>query len=457
MCVKEVEKMRACIVLTVVSLVIGSGILAQDIRAIIEPVTREGVDVWLDKDCYEDGETLVIHIKAERDGYLTVYDFTPGGQGTKLFPNPFYPDNRIKGGVEYRIPPAGAPFSIKVDIPSGASAGDEELIWVIVTEEQASLPESGHALSLRRSAWELLSDQGWWAAAVVSFTYGPCGETPPPSGDKYALLVGIDHYEWSELFDLVYAVNEVSLAEEVLADLGYRTKTLTDEEATKAKIKAEIANWLGKAGPSGQAVLVFVGLGYTIEDEPGGDETDGYDELLLTWELPRYGRGIIKDDELVEWVSQLDTRKFCLILDVPFSGAVIQASSKGAEGYQKVTSPYPAHPYAAADGAGSDVVRYFLQRAGTLVVSMEATRRREVLWAPKFGDLGPLSVFGMYIFQALAKGKNVAEEVFEYASQRTQELTEELADRLEEGCPEGYECVMHPVIEANGSPRDFVF
>jgi len=436
-----------------------AGVLfAQDIRAIIEPVTREGVEVWLDKDCYEDGETLIIHIKAERDGYLTVYDFTPGGQGTKLFPNPFYPDNRIKGGVEYRIPPAGAPFSIKVDIPSGASAGDEELIWVIVTEKQASLPETGRAPFLAGIAEGLLADQGWWAAAIASFRYGPCEEPPPaPTGNKYALLVGVDDYDSLDVPDLFFAVNEVSLFDGLFRKLGYETKVLTDAQATKGGIKEGIEEWLSKAGAEGTAIFVFAGWGSGVEDEDG-DESDGQDEVILPADFEPPDDGWITDDELAEWLTDLGVGHIGLILDVPFGGYYCYLYRKGVNScrlWLPVLPPLSGSP----DGMIADLAWRSLLRSDQLVVGMEACHPNEQFWAcedPEEG-LGNWGIFGYYVYRALVRGGSSAKEIFDYARERVQKLTEKWAERFPDCCPSELECVMHPELDTNGDASDFQF
>jgi len=439
--------------------IMGDAVVAQDIRAIIEPVTREGVDVWLDKDCYEDGETLVIHIKAERDGYLTVYDFTPGGQGTKLFPNPFYPDNRIKGGVEYRIPPAGAPFSIKVEIPGGASAGDEELIWVIVTEKQASLPETGRAPFLAGIAEGFLATQGWWAAAITSFRYGPCEEAPPATtGNKYALLVGVDDYDSIDMNDLNYSVNEISFFDGLFQKLGYETKVLSDSEATKEGIRKGIEEWLSKAGAEGVAVFVFAGWGWSVEDE-NGDESDGRDEVVLPADFEPPDEGMITDDELAEWLTSLPAKRIGLILDAPFGGWYCWLAKK--KGSSSTGLPFPTLPlpYRTADGLVADLAWRNLLRSDRLVVGMEACRPNELFWAfedPE-PDLGMWGIFGYYTYRALTHSKINAKELFDYVAKKVQKITEKWAERFPDCGPSDLEHVMHPQMDSNGDPGDFEF
>jgi TolB-like protein len=68
---------------------------------------------------YRIGEFVTLHFVAERDCYVTVFDFTTSGSIHVLFPNSFMPDNRVKAGREYAFPDAQAGFKIRVKGPPG--------------------------------------------------------------------------------------------------------------------------------------------------------------------------------------------------------------------------------------------------------------------------------------------------------------------------------------------------
>ena len=128
----------AVVILLVASVTLVSA--TDGVRAVIEPTEREGLEVWLDKDCYEPGSYLTIHFKADRSGYLTIYSMSPDGDTSVLFPNAYYSDNYIQGGVSYSLPSSSDPFKIRVEAPSVALPDAEEIIWGIITAERITLP-----------------------------------------------------------------------------------------------------------------------------------------------------------------------------------------------------------------------------------------------------------------------------------------------------------------------------
>ncbi len=65
------------------------------------------------------GEFVQIHIKADRDCYATLFDFTSSGSIQILFPNFFMPDNKLKAGRTYTIPGEESGFKIRVQGPPG--------------------------------------------------------------------------------------------------------------------------------------------------------------------------------------------------------------------------------------------------------------------------------------------------------------------------------------------------
>jgi len=68
---------------------------------------------------YRIGEFVTLHFEADRDCYVTIFDFTTSGSIHVLFPNSFMPDNKVKGGREYTVPDEQAGFKIRVKGPPG--------------------------------------------------------------------------------------------------------------------------------------------------------------------------------------------------------------------------------------------------------------------------------------------------------------------------------------------------
>lgn len=65
------------------------------------------------------GDLLTLHFQAERDCYLTIFDFTTSGSVRVLFPNGFMPDNHIKANQLHTFPDPQAGFRIRVKDPPG--------------------------------------------------------------------------------------------------------------------------------------------------------------------------------------------------------------------------------------------------------------------------------------------------------------------------------------------------
>ena len=61
------------------------------------------IKVWLDKGAYEAGERLRVHFIISRDCYVYIYDISPQGRVTLLFPNAFQKNNFLKAG-RYALP-----------------------------------------------------------------------------------------------------------------------------------------------------------------------------------------------------------------------------------------------------------------------------------------------------------------------------------------------------------------
>lgn len=96
----------------------------------IERIKKESpsfdLKVWADRGRastevpgYRIGDFITLYFKADRDCYVTIFDFTTSGSIHVLFPNSFMPDNRIKAGRTYKFPGDQAGFKIRVKGPPG--------------------------------------------------------------------------------------------------------------------------------------------------------------------------------------------------------------------------------------------------------------------------------------------------------------------------------------------------
>lgn len=225
----------------------------ETVRAIIEPTERPGLELWLDKDCYDGGESLVIHFKSEKTGFLTIYSIDSAGNVSILFPNAFYSFPRINGGVTYSLPATNDPFRIVVQPPASASPGDREIIWGVITEKQIVLPS---ARGMAATEWARtvrvqltnLPSSVWWASKKVEFRYGPCGGGER-KGEVYALLVAISDYADDRL-DLDYPISQniIRAYQKVMGEFFDHVKVLNDDEGTRSGILQAIRRGLRPCG-----------------------------------------------------------------------------------------------------------------------------------------------------------------------------------------------------------------
>ena len=93
------------------------------------------------------GDSVVIHFKANKNGFVTIVDIQPGGDVVVLFPNDFSESNNIKADTEYSIPSVTDGFEITVTEPVG-----KDTIVAFFT--------------LKKSEWldrKKLSGEGFWS------------------------------------------------------------------------------------------------------------------------------------------------------------------------------------------------------------------------------------------------------------------------------------------------------
>ena len=201
-------------------------------------------------------------------------------------------------------------------------------------------------------------------------------------------------------------------------------KLLVDSQATKAAIHAAIVNWLDPLEDENTVVVIFFsGHGMYAPDDDG-DENDPYDEFLVPYEIEwddSQGRWrhemAIRDDELNEWLSVLESQKIVILVDSCFSGGIIEAAAGEARGL-------PWQPSATAevnaaqwqDGFAQDI-----QGPGRVILTASAEGQSS--W--EFGELQD-GVFTYYLLEAFrspsadanSNGWISAEEAYAYLAGR---------------------------------------
>ncbi len=75
------------------------------------------LELWTNAFAYKTGDLLTVHARPSGDCNLTVIAVEADGLATVLFPNDTIVDNRVAAGTLVQIPPAGAPFQLRLDKP----------------------------------------------------------------------------------------------------------------------------------------------------------------------------------------------------------------------------------------------------------------------------------------------------------------------------------------------------
>lgn len=100
------------------------------------------------------------------------------------------------------------------------------------------------------------------------------------SAKNRALLIGVGGYNTSATgWGKISSVNDIDLLKPKFVALGYEVSSLTDAEATKAKVVSALKVLSGKTVAGDNIYLHFSGHGQLIEDL-NGDEFADYDQCL---------------------------------------------------------------------------------------------------------------------------------------------------------------------------------
>jgi hypothetical protein len=145
---------------------------------------------------YRFGEEVVIGVRSDRAGFLTIYNIDSQGTVALLFPNQFVQNNRVQAGQLISIGGPTAPFQITAQgVP-----GRETVVAVISDESQAarlpgvsdfrSAPASKSLGVVARGVDTFRSDLGKSLGVEARTTPGTIGATQatPPAGVAQAIV-----------------------------------------------------------------------------------------------------------------------------------------------------------------------------------------------------------------------------------------------------------------------------
>jgi len=182
---------------------------------------------------------------------------------------------------------------------------------------------------------------------------------------KLALLVGINDYKSKTISDLDGCVNDVeSMKATLIGKFGFHEENiliLKDSAATHAHIVEAIQNHLiNRAQENDIVVFHYSGHGSQMQDAPGGDEIDGWDETIVPYDSRQGGIYDITDDEMNGLLSRLSrkTKNITWILDSCHSGTAVKGLGAGKERRipRDERTPPPSPEYALGErGTSQDL------------------------------------------------------------------------------------------------------
>lgn len=172
--------------------------------------------------------------------------------------------------------------------------------------------------------------------------------------NKLALIVAISKYAPSTGWNSLSSENDIPLVKEALKRQGFKEENIRivrDKEATKQGIlNAMQQQLIDKAKPGDVCVFHFSGHGEQVFDD-NGDEADGYDEALVTYDAPmEYQPGVekhLRDDEFGLKLEQVRTKlggdgNLLVIIDACHSGT---STRSGLGNYRGTTTKYQPKGY----------------------------------------------------------------------------------------------------------------
>jgi len=172
--------------------------------------------------------------------------------------------------------------------------------------------------------------------------------------EKYAVIVAVSNYAPATGWNMLNSENDIPLIREALKRQGFKEaniRIIRDKEATKQGILLAMQQqFITKAKAGDICVFHFSGHGQQVMDN-NGDEADGYDEALVTYDSPmEYEGGVekhLRDDEfgfkLEEVRKHLGSNgNLLVVIDACHSGT---STRSGLGTYRGTTTKYAPKGY----------------------------------------------------------------------------------------------------------------
>jgi uncharacterized caspase-like protein len=185
----------------------------------------------------------------------------------------------------------------------------------------------------------------------------------------------------------------VVAAQELASSAPPAIKLLSDAQASKADIRAAFT-WLDEHEDANTLVLIgFSGHGGTTADDDG-DEMGKPEGFICPYDTRAAGglRNIIRDDELDQLISQLESRRVVVLLDTCHAGANLTAT----DAPRSITRRDGAVMLSDSDAAPSALGLRDIAKPGRVILAASRADQTSI----ESGALGH-GVFSYYLLQAL--------------------------------------------------------
>ena len=101
-----------------------------------QPPSALSVSAVTDKIAYNVGDEMVISVTVDQASYLHIFDITPDGQVTRIFPNAYAINNYVQAGQAYIIPSTNdrSKYTLRITEPRGT-----ERLRIVATLDNGNL------------------------------------------------------------------------------------------------------------------------------------------------------------------------------------------------------------------------------------------------------------------------------------------------------------------------------
>lgn len=392
---------------------------------------------------YLEGELIRATVRSERDGYLYLLYRDAQDQTYCLFPNDYQTDNRIRAGQTVTVPAEGDDFRLRVVPPLGT-----EVLKAVVVKSPLSLEQLGVRSLTEASATPLdgATVRGIRVEAARSNAAADWAEhqvtlrtvsqrAGAGQAKRYGVIVAVAEYGQRGIHPLPACKGDARMMEEVFSRYGRMTETivLTDAKATRANVEEVFRILREKTAPGDEIIVYWTGHGASVADT-SGDEKDGYDEVLVTYDTQRAdakNTGVL-DDVLRRWVQDLDQRRLLFIFDTCYAGGFMadEGAEKTVAGKSAVgggifdslkSALEPAEPPASGVRVPSSILDNEFQQTKDIgqreTAVLSASAARQISLVRNTDECSVMTGFLVdYIREHHARGPIALDQVFRYVA-----------------------------------------